>query len=88
MLNLERCQSNAVLAWDGTAADFAKRHLERIGHTRVRVLQTSLIRDRLGNKREVDAAAYSRDTAIIVKCKSMARKGDEDQLLSLRDLIR
>jgi hypothetical protein len=88
LVNLERWQSNAVLAWEGTAAAFAVKYMEQIGHSRARLLQASLFTDSLGDKRECDAAACNSDTALLVECKSMARLMDVDQLLSLKDFVR
>ena len=88
MYNVERCQSNNVLAWEGTAADFAVSHLEQISPFRVQRLKANKIRDSTGSEREVDAAAYNCDMTILVEYKSMASVEAVTQLVTLRQFIR
>ena len=86
--NVERSQTNIVLAWEGTAKGFAVRHLERISHSAVQPFQSSMIKDSAGEQRQVDVAAFTRDMSILLESKSMANIDAVDQIVSLREFVR
>ena len=85
---MERSQSNIVLAWEQCDSGT----LEWLIFSRWRIAKSlavpsQAITNSAGDQREVDAAALTRDTSILVESKSMASIDAVDQIVSLRTFV-